>query len=71
MRGEYIESEYPSVKAKMESLCVPEEYREAVLEKVVRAMLILNGWSDDDPQLYERVQEFVINAKSCDKNWGV
>lgn len=45
------------------SLRVPEEYRKEVLEKVVRAMLILNGWSYEDPQLAGKVNEVVQKAE--------
>ncbi|MCG5062217.1 MAG: hypothetical protein KA714_30685 [Limnoraphis sp. WC205] len=71
MRGDekYLNSEYPSVREKMESLIVPVEYREAVLEKVVRTMLILNGWSEDYPEFDETVQRLVTEAKRFDKNW--
>lgn len=71
MRGDekYLNSEYPSVREKMESLIVPVEYREAVLEKIIRTMLILNGWKAEDPELDEAVRRAVVSAKSFDKNW--
>lgn len=70
MRGDekHLNSEYPSVREKMESLIVPPEYREAVLEKVIRAMLIINGWLEDDPGLDEAVRRAVVSAKIFDES---